>query len=151
MDTKFDYLQRRLDDQRDWHNRKAAWNKSWFYRVEIATLSAGAAIPVINILSVNHPFRAGVLSGILGAVVVVAAAVGKLFKFHENWLQYRTVAETLARERQLYLNGSADYAGVEPAKRNQLLVERVENILTATTSQFVATHRDMPNAESQTH
>ena len=151
MDPAFDYLERRVEDQRQWHSTKATWNKRWFYRLEITTLAAGAAIPVINILSVNHPFRVGVLSGILGAVVVVAAAVGKLFKFHENWLQYRTLAETLAREKELYLNGSADYAGMELAKRNQLLVERVENILSATTSQFVATHRATPNAESQAH
>lgn len=149
MDPAFDYLQRRLEDQRQWHNAKATWNKRWFYRTEIATLLSGAAIPIVNLLSVNHPFRTAVLSGILGAMVVVAAAVGKLFKFHENWLQYRTVVETLTREKELYLSGNAEYAEADPAKRNQLLVERVENILTATTSQFVATHRTGSNADNQ--
>jgi hypothetical protein len=141
MAETFEYLQRRLEEQRQWHSDKAAWNKRWFYRTEIATLFAGAAIPIMSLLCVNHPSRAGVLTAILGAVVVLAAAFAKLFKFHENWLQYRTVVETLGREKELYLNATADYAEPDERRRNQLLVERVENILAATTSQFVAAHR----------
>ena len=38
-------------------------------------------------------------SAVLGGVVIVAASVGNLFKFHENWLQYRTLVEALERER----------------------------------------------------
>lgn len=141
MDESFDYLTRRLEQQRLWHSEKAAWNKHWFYRTESATLFAAAAIPIVNLVLVNQPSRAGVLTALLGGVVVVAAAVGKLFKFHENWLQYRTVVETLDREKEFYSNGAADYADPDERRRNQLLVERVENILAATTSQFVAAHR----------
>ncbi len=141
MNEPFDYLTRRLEQQRQWHSEKAAWNKRWFYRTETATLVAAAAIPVVNLVFVNHPSRAGVLSALLGGVVVVAAAVGKLFKFHENWLQYRTLVETLDREKEFYSNAAADYADPDETRRNQLLVERVENILAATISQFVAAHR----------
>jgi Protein of unknown function (DUF4231) len=148
MPEAFDYLQRRLEQQWQWHNAKAAWNKRWFYAIEIATLLAGAAIPVVSLLFANHPFRAGVLSAILGGSVVVAAALGKLFKFHENWLHYRASVETLGREKELYLNASAEYADADQARRNKLLVERVENILGATTSQFVAVHRTAREAES---
>jgi hypothetical protein len=48
---------------------------------------------------VKDPYWAGVLSAVLGGVVVVATSVGKLLKFHENWLQYRTLVEALERER----------------------------------------------------
>jgi Protein of unknown function (DUF4231) len=151
MAETFEYLQRRLEQQRQWHSDKAACNKRWFYRTEIATLFAGAAIPVVSLLLTNHSFCAGVLTAILGAIVVLAAALGKLFKFHENWLQYRTVVETLEREKELYLNATAEYAEADEARRNQLLVERVENILAATTSQFVAAHRTARDGNDQSH
>jgi hypothetical protein len=141
MSETFEYLQRRLEPQRQWHNDKATWNKRRFYAVEIATLLAGAAIPVVNLWLVHDAYWAGVISAILGGVVVVAAAIGKLFKFHENWLQYRTVVEALEREKELYTVGAADYATADETGRNRLLVERVENLLVNTTSQFIETHR----------
>lgn len=141
MTSSFEYLQRRLEPQEQWHNEKARWNKRLFYTVEVATLLAGAAIPVVNLWAVKDTYLAGLLSAILGGVVVVAAAVGKLFKFHENWLHYRGLVEALAREKELYSVGAGDYAAVDETERNRLLVERVENLLASTTSQFIETHR----------
>ncbi len=123
-----------------WHNARAAWNKRRFYFVEITTLLAGAAIPIVN-LWVSDSDLSRVLSGLLGGVILVAAGIGKLFKFHENWLQFRTLAEALEREAEFYRTGVADYAAADEAGRNRLLVERVENILAGSVSQFVATHR----------
>ena len=45
----------------------------------------------------------------------------------------------------------AEYAEADEARRNQLLVERVENILAATTSQFVAAHRTARDGNDQSH
>ena len=141
MNPSFEYLERRLEPQEKWHNEKARWNKWLFYTMEVATLLAGAAIPVVNLWVVKDAYLAGVLSAILGGVVVVAAAVGKLFKFHENWLHYRALVEALAREKELYSVGAGDYATASMKRRNRLLVERVENILANTTSQFIETHK----------
>src|SRR5215210_7766046 len=110
MNEPFEYLQRRLERQRKWHNEKAKSNKRWFYLTETVTLVAGAAIPIVNLLLVGHAFRAGVASAALGGAVVIAAALGKLFKFHENWLQFRGVVEALEREEELYKSNAADYA-----------------------------------------
>ena len=148
MNETFQYVERRLEPQRKWHNEKATWNKRRFYAVEVATLLAGAAIPVVNLWLVHDAFWAGVLSAILGGVVVVAGSVGKLFKFHENWLQYRTLVEALEREKELYSVGAGEYADVNEAERNRLLVERVENILASTTSQFIETHQSARDAEA---
>jgi hypothetical protein len=121
MNGPFEYVERRLEPQRKWHNEKATWNKRRFYTAEVATLLAGAAIPIVNLWVVKDPYWAGLLSAILGGVVVVAASVGKLFKFHENWLQYRTLVEALEREKELYSVGAGDYAELDEAGRNRLL------------------------------
>jgi hypothetical protein len=99
---------------------------------------AGAAIPVVNLWVVKDAYLAGVLSAISGGVVVVAAAIGKLFKFHDNWLHYRALVEALAREKELYSAGAGDYTKVDGAGLNRLLVE---NLLANKTAQFLETHK----------
>jgi len=141
MNQTFEYVERRLEPQEEWHNKRARLNKWLFYTVEVATLLAGAAIPVVNLWAVKDAYLAGVLSAILGGVVVMAAAVGKLFKFHENWLHYRALVEALAREKELYSVGAGDYATVDGDARNRLLVERVENLIANKTAQFIETHK----------
>ena len=141
MNDPFDYLQRRLASQRQWHAAKAKWNKQLYYTMEIATLAAGALIPVVTLWAARDTYWAGVLSAILGGVVVLATAIGKLGKYQENWLQYRALVEALDRELEIYLNGVSDYAKVEQAERNRLLVERIENLLAANTTRYVAAHR----------
>ncbi len=141
MSSSFEYLQRRLESQQAWHEGKARWNKWLFHGVEVATLLAGSAIPVVNLWVVKDAYLAALLSAILGAVVVMAAAVGKLFKFHENWLHYRALVEALAREKELYSVGAADYAMADVAARDRLLVERVEALIANKTAQFLETQK----------
>src|SRR6476619_7119076 len=141
MSTEVEYLQRRLEPQERWHDERAKLNKRLFYTAEVITLLSGAAIPVVNLWVIKDAYLAGVLSAILGGLVVVAAAVGKLFKFHENWLHYRALVEALAREKELYSVGAGDYAAIDEAERDRLLVERVENLIANKTAQFMETHK----------
>ena len=92
-------------------------NKRLFYAVELATILAGAAIPVVNLSAVKDAYLAGVLSAIFGSVVVVAAAVGKLFKFHDNWLDYRALVEALARINRWALALQFPRQVLNPARR----------------------------------
>jgi len=140
LDDPFDYIERRVTPQRKWHAAKARWNRRRFHAMEITTLVAGALIPIVNLLGLAT-FWAGLFSGLLGGLVVIATALGKLFKFHENWLQYRALVETLDREVELYVNSVADYASGGQTDRNRLFVERVENLLATNTANYVATQR----------
>ena len=70
-----------------------------------------------------------------------ATGLSKLFKFQENWLQYRTVVEDLDRQEVFYQSGIGDYAGLDATSREALFVERVENGLARATTQYVAAHR----------
>jgi Protein of unknown function (DUF4231) len=141
MNGPFEYVERRLDPQEKWHDERAKLNKRLFYTMEVATVLAGAAIPVVNLWAIKDAYLAGVLSAIFGGVVVVVAAISKLFKFHDNWLHYRALVEALAREKELYAAGAGDYAAINGEKRNRLLVERVENLLANKTAQFLETHQ----------
>lgn len=138
MSADFPYLERRLQEQIQWHSDKASRNKAWYYAMEITTLGSGALIPVVNIIWSGTPAKG--LSAALAALVVLSTGIGKLCKLQENWLSFRALAETLQREKELYEYGVGDYAA-ETSNRNQLLVERVENLIASTTSQFLANQR----------
>ncbi len=58
MNETFEYLQRRLEPQEKWHDERARRNKRLFYTVEVATLLAGAAIPVVNLWVVKDAYLA---------------------------------------------------------------------------------------------
>lgn len=146
--TDFDYPVRRIDGQAAWHSKKATWNKRRYYAFEIATLVAGALIPIVNVWAGAGSTTVRTWSAILGGVVVVAAGVSKLFKFQENWLQYRAIAESLTRERELFAARAGDYADDDEIKRRALLVERAETLLANVTAQFIASHRAQPKADS---
>ncbi len=146
-----DYLARRVDAQRAWHSKKARWNKLWYLSLEITTMVAGACIPIINVIPVGaDAVWQRVASAALAAVVVFAAGISKLFKFQENWLRYRAIAENLERERELFVAGLGDYGNADAQKRLAALVDRVELLLADQTAQFLAsqrTARETPDGE----
>jgi hypothetical protein len=141
MSQDFTYLQSRLDGQAQWHSDKATWNKRSFYAVEIITLVSGALIPVINLLGPEWQSWQRVGSTTLAIIVVISTGIGKLLKFQENWLTYRGLAEELKREKEFYLNGVGNYGNEDEPGRQKLLVQRIEDILSTTTTSFIALHR----------
>lgn len=138
MTEEFAYLEDRLEDQRKWHSGKSRLNKNRFYAVEVITLVAGGLIPVVNVLTnIPDPWQR-VVSTLLAALIVIAAGIGKLYKFQENWLNYRLVEEVLRREREFHLYGLGEYEEQSVEQRNKILVERVETILADRTSQYMS-------------
>ncbi len=106
MATEFNYIKDRLDDQQHWHSAKATKFKKNYYFAESLTLISGALIPVINVLNFSNPEYmelVQIASALLASVAVVSGGISKLFKFQDNWLNYRAVAETLNREKHYYL------------------------------------------------
>jgi hypothetical protein len=151
MDTDSNYINDRITEQETWHSRKAGWNKKCFYAVEITTLFSGALIPIVNLVDfINEPWRK-LISALLATIIVIAAGLGKLYKYQENWLSYRALAEILKREKALYLNRVGEYNASDDQERHRMLVGRVEDVLASANSQFVALHRaerNNPPAES---
>ena len=65
--------------------------------------------------------------GGLGVIIVVCESILSLYKYDELWLQYRVTAETLEREKILFLNHIGNYADEASALEN--LIKTTENIL----------------------
>ncbi|WP_189867437.1 DUF4231 domain-containing protein [Streptomyces poonensis] len=111
----------RLQDQMGWFDRKSGYGQRQFKRLKMATLALAAGLPVAVAASAPHWAVAA-----MGALVAVIEGAQQLFRFQENWINYRAVCESLRREQYLYLARAGHYAGVEDA--DILLAEQVEKI-----------------------
>ncbi len=125
MDTK-EYIDDRLDDQIEWYSKKSSWNQKMYKRLQMAEIIIAALIPVLAAYTKLHWTIPAIIS-IFGASIVIIEAITKLYKFHENWLQYRTTSEILKHEKYLFLTSSYPYN----EKSLQLLVERIESIISS--------------------
>ena len=73
---------------------------------------------------------------------MIAAITGviQLTKAQEGWLLYRSTAETLIREYNLYMLKAGDYSesSLTDEKRNKLFVERAEGIMSNEGTKYIS-------------
>lgn len=119
-----DYLQQRVDDQLAWYSKKSAQNKRWYYRLQFITLLSAVAVPVISLSSGDIKVRFVV--ALLGAVAALAAGLLSLYQFRDQWLDYRSTAESLKFEKHLFLARAAPY---DTTSAYSLFVQRVETTI----------------------
>lgn len=122
-----DYMTQRVDDQLNWLEKKSAFNQQR-YKLSKA---------VVIIASVSIPFLAGFIDenamvmkfaiAFSGLVISIAEGLSALHKYHENWIQYRATAESLKREKILYLTQAGTYRD-SPAPFHDFVVA-IESIL----------------------
>lgn len=123
--TEEDYLQQRLDDQIRWYDEKSGANQRAYKIIRLTEIVAAASIPVLVGLIPSYQWLVTVV-GVLGAAIAVMAGAQSLGKYHENWIEYRSVCESLRNEKYMYLTRSGVYEAENPFR---LLVERTESII----------------------
>ncbi len=123
------YIAERVDDQINWFERKSAFNQKQFKRSR----------SIIILLSVSIPFATGFIKdtdigvvikiavGIAGVIIALLEGLTSLNKYQENWVQYRTYAETLKQEKLLYLTKAGKYFDLEQPFHQ--FVNNIESIL----------------------
>lgn len=96
------------------------------------------------ILALFIPFVSGYISdldglkivvGILGVIVAALAGLITLAKFQENWIECRTVAESLKFEKFLFLAKAGPYKNIDDPY--VVFVERFESLISTSTKKWV--------------
>ena len=123
--TEQEYLEQRLDDQIKWYDSKSSANQSAYKRLRLIEIVAASMIPLLAGYSDRHAY-VGVAIGVLGLVVAVLAGIMGLYRFQENWGEYRAASEALKQEKYLFLARAEPYDADRPF---ELLVTRVESML----------------------
>lgn len=133
--TESEYLQQRLEDQIDWYSAKSSHCQTRYKVLRVIEIVSAAIIPLLSGLGEKVPCGPWII-GTLGVVIAVATAVGSLFKYHENWIQYRATSEALKHEKYLYLVGVAPYDGENSF---HVLVQRIEGLISNENSTWTQT------------
>lgn len=123
--TEEEYITERLEDQIDWYSRKSSSSQTKYKTLRLVEIISAAFIPFLSGMGDKVLYGQWVV-GSLGVVIALSAATGSLFKYHENWIQYRTTSEQLKHEKFLFATRSGPY---EDPTRFQILVQRVEALI----------------------
>jgi hypothetical protein len=119
------YIQDRLEDQIQWYDTKSIDCQKGFKRLRGLVISLSASIPFFVGFISDFAFFKEIVS-IIGVTIVIIEGRLSLTKYHENWIEYRSICETLRHEKYMYLTKTGVYDIENPFK---VLVERVESII----------------------
>ncbi|MGY1607683.1 DUF4231 domain-containing protein [Geodermatophilus sp. SYSU D00700] len=111
----------RLQDQLAWYDRRSLAAQHAYKQTKIVQLLLAAGVPVA--VASAAP---GLVTALLGALVVVLEGIQQLYQWQTNWVLYRSTHESLRHEQFLFLAGAGPYSGLE---RHQVLAERVEGLV----------------------
>ncbi len=130
----------RLEDQIAWYDRKSTDNQRRFKLLKVAQLIVAAAIPVAAVADAS-----GLVTGSLGAVVLIFEGLQQLNQYQQNWITYRSTCEALKHEKYLYLAQAGPYRGVRDP--GAVLAERIEGLISQEHAKW-ASSREEAAAES---
>jgi len=124
-----DFAMERIEDQINWYDKKSGYNQRMFKGMKTITIVVSLLIPLFATFAaykgnIDGKFIA-LVTGVLGAIIVLLEAVQQLNQYQHNWITYRSTAEALKHEKYLYLSHAGPYAAAE--NPNALLAERVES------------------------
>jgi hypothetical protein len=129
------YINDRVEDQINWYEKKSALNKKLFLMLKVAETFLALLIPLLTgfIISGTNTDPIKITIGLLGVIIAAIANLITLFKYQENWIQYRTMAELLKHEKFLFLSKAGPY---KETNSFPLFVERIENYLNRENTQW---------------
>jgi hypothetical protein len=134
-----------------WYDQKADFNKMRYRKFQIIIIISGAIIPLINLSSLSGwQDIALVITSILGSIVIVLTAFSQMEKYFETWILYRATAESLRRERFLFVNSAGQYANLTGIVKNRTLIERVELMISSETSKYFALQQQAKTESQET-
>jgi hypothetical protein len=118
------YLKERVQDQIVWHDRRSAFNKRWFISLRTVEIASAASVPFLSGLTGNPWISRTV--GVIGIIITVCAGITNLCQFQKRWIEYRTTAESLKKEKFLFATRTEPYNGDDAFS---IFVQRVENLV----------------------
>ncbi|MGS2811508.1 DUF4231 domain-containing protein [Nocardia sp. MW-W600-9] len=128
----------RLAGQLTWYSTNAARAQSAYKRIKLGQIVVGALVPVAALTAPP------VITALIAAAVVAAEGALQLFQWQANWIRYRATAEALKREKYRFLAKAGPYGGADRAKA---LADRVEVIISAENSSWIAAQEDSAKSE----
>lgn len=142
-----EYMQTRVDAEIQWYNKRSNYCQRMYKGFQIAEIVLAALIPLLSAYS-EKSYMVAFTIGSFGAVIATIESIGKLFKYHEYWVQYRTTCELLKHQKYLFLTQSPPYSPHDRTAEN-IFVKNIETIISSENNQWKMTSAVNKNDSDQ--
>lgn len=124
-----EYMQSRVIDQIEWYDKKSISSQNKYKASQTIEIILASLIPLLSAYSQNC-IPIAIIVGSLGAAIAIIESLTKLYKWHENWIEYRTTCELLRYQKHLFETHSAPY-NTEPESIENIFIRNIENIISS--------------------
>jgi|AntDeeMinimDraft_5_1070356.scaffolds.fasta_scaffold00680_10 hypothetical protein len=110
--------------QFEWYDTKAISNKKYHRGMKISQIVLAAILPVaVTLFPVTASSFWQTVIIVAAVLLVILEALESYLNYQKKWMNYRTTAEGLRREEQMFKTGTKEYEDAENPEK--LFVERV--------------------------
>lgn len=121
-----EYIISRVNDQINWYDKKSIRAQKKYKLFTFLTILCTSLSPVAANLILSSQ-KAKCIVSLLGVIATLSQGIINMSKYNENWVEYRTVCETLKKEKYMYLAQAGVYSDNEESFK--FFAERVESII----------------------
>lgn len=123
-----EYVAERLNPEIEYYNKSAGKAKQNYLRMRAVTVIGGALVPVL--VNVDLPYL-NILTTAISLVVVLFVSLETVYRYREQWTNYRTAEQNLRNEYFLFTSRAGGYANLDEPVAFTLFVNRVEGAIDA--------------------
>ncbi|MFS7411440.1 DUF4231 domain-containing protein [Carnobacterium maltaromaticum] len=120
------YFETRLDPQIEWYDKKSIAHQHKFKRMKFCIMFSSATIPFLVAFKIENIHFKFLIGG-LGVLITLLEGLINLNKHNENWIEYRSICETLKHEKYMYLYETGVYSDSDNVFN--FFVERIETVI----------------------
>ncbi|MEU6171297.1 DUF4231 domain-containing protein [Streptantibioticus parmotrematis] len=120
------YLDTRLAAYQEWYDRKAIRTKAMYLRMRTVSVVGAALVPVL--LNIGMPYAREIATA-LSLVVTGSVSLESVYRYREQWKNYRSTEQLLGHERIYYEARVGPYTALDDTAAFRLLVARVEKAI----------------------
>ncbi|GGU85032.1 hypothetical protein GCM10010275_20410 [Streptomyces litmocidini] len=120
------YIETRIAQYQEWYDAKATRMKTMHLRMRTVSVVGGALVPVFVNLDLGF---ARATATVLSVVVVAAISLESVYRYREQWKNYRSTEQLLGHERVFFETRVGPYRELGRREAFSVLVARVEKAI----------------------
>lgn len=124
--TQEEYIDERLNQFREWYDKKAVDAKRKYLSMRASTVVGGALVPVFVNIDIKY---IDIATTFISLMVVVLVSLESVYHFREQWKNYRATEQLLAKEYFNFVAAEGHYRGMDENNAFLEFVDRVENAI----------------------
>jgi hypothetical protein len=125
--TPEEYVDERLNPEISYYNKSATRSKLLYLRMRAITVIGGALVPVL--INIHFSPYMEILTTALSLVVVLFVSLETVYRYREQWTNYRTAEQNLRNEYFLFTSKAGEYAPLDAPSAFTVFVNRIEKAI----------------------